>query len=295
MVKFSPFPEKDVWHSLARKERKGMTGGLEVRRSKEDLSPAMPEILSDLLPRHVAIAPDGNGRWAEQRGLPRNAGHRQGGRALQDVIGGAVEIGVTFLSLHAFSTENWKRPASEVEDLMTVYADYLRENKLRLRDMGVRVRWLGSSERMPGHLVREIESAQEITQGNDALTFTLCINYGGRDEILHAVGRVAEDARSGALPDVHMDEVVFTRYLNRFALPDVDLFIRSGGEMRTSNFFLWQMAFSEMAFTEKPRPDMTREDLWEALAQYASRERRMGGLGRRGLKASGSARPTGDG
>lgn len=178
---------------------------------------------------------------------------------------------------------------------MAVYADYLSENKSRLRDLGVRIRWLGSSERMPGHLVREIESAQEITQGNDGLTFTLCINYGGRDEILHAVNRVAEDARSGALPDVSMDEAIFTRYLNRFALPDVDLFIRSGGEMRTSNFFLWQMAFSEMNFTAKPWPDMTREDLWEAVAQYASRERRMGGIGRRGLKESGSARPTGDG
>ncbi|MET8983227.1 polyprenyl diphosphate synthase [Streptomyces sp. NPDC004539] len=143
----------------------------------------------------------------------------------------------------------------------------------------MRVRWLGAREGLPGFLLREIESAEELTGDRDALTLVLCINYGGRDEILRAVNQVAEDARSGVLADTALDGKVFARYLNGLALPDVDLYLRPGGETRTSNFFLWQMAFAEMVFTRTPWPDMTRKDLREAVEEYASRRRRLGGLG----------------
>ncbi|GAQ57605.1 polyprenyl diphosphate synthase [Streptomyces acidiscabies] len=211
----------------------------------------VPHIPKEFLPRHVALTPDGNGRWAKRRGLPRGSGHRQGARALQEVVG----------------------------DLMGVYAAYLKENKEEMRDLGVRVRWLGAQEGLPDFLLREIESAENITRDRDALTLVLCLNYGGRDEILRAVNRVAEDARNGVLADTPVDEKLFAGYLNELALPDVDLYLRPGGETRTSNFFLWQMPFAEMVFTETPWPDMTRKDLWEAVERYTLRKRRLGGLG----------------
>lgn len=236
----------------------------------------------DHVPHHVAITPDGNGRWAQRRGLPRSEGHRRGARALQDVIGGALGLGVRFLSLHAFSTENWKRPASEVADLMDVYADYLAAHRTYFENRGVRVRLLGSRERIPERLVREIETTEHVTRNNDRLTFVMCVDYGGRSDLLRAVDGVAEDARNGTLPDAPLDERTFARYLNRFDLPDVDLLLRSGGETRTSNFYLWQTAFSELAFLDKPWPDVTAEDLRQAVSRYASRERTLGGLGRQG-------------
>jgi undecaprenyl diphosphate synthase len=246
---------------------------------KPDVTALVPPQFSPVhIPYHIAVSPEGNGRWAERRGLPRHVGHRQGEYALQEIIKGAIDIGVAFLSFHAFTTENWRRPAGEIESLMDLYADYIERRKQELHSLGVRIIWVGSPQGLPERLMYELKSAQELTEENSTLTFAFCVNYGGRDEILRAVNRVVEEARNGNLPSGQVDVKLFEQYLNGARIPDVDLFLRTGGEQRTSNFFLWQAAFSEMVFLDTLWPDMTRNELWKAVSTYASRERRLGGL-----------------
>ena len=236
-----------------------------------------PAIPADLVPRHVALVMDGNGRWAKQRGLPRTEGHQAGEHSLFDVIMGAIELGVPYLSAYAFSTENWRRSPDEVRFLMGFNRDVIRRRRDQLNEMGVRVRWAGRRPRLWRSVISELESAEELTKDNSVLTLQFCVNYGGRAEIADATAAIAADVAAGRLRADKIDEKVFARYLYEPGIPDVDLFVRSSGEQRTSNFLLWQSAYAELVFLDTLFPDFDRRHLWHACEIYASRDRRYGG------------------
>ncbi len=236
-----------------------------------------PSLPRELVPGHVAIVMDGNGRWANQRGLARTKGHEAGEAALLDVVAGAIEAGVTHLSAYAFSTENWKRSPDEVRFLMGFNRDVIRRRRDQLHEWGVRMRWVGRRPRLWGSVIKELEVAQELTKDNTGLTLYFCVNYGGRAEIADAVQRIAEQVQRGRLRPGSIDEKLLARYLPEPDMPDVDLFVRSSGEQRTSNFLLWQSAYAEMVFQDTLWPDYDRRTLWEALETYAARDRRYGG------------------
>lgn len=229
------------------------------------------------MPAHVAIVMDGNGRWAKQRGLPRTEGHARGEAALLDVIHGAVEIGVKYLSAYAFSTENWKRSPDEVRWLMGFNRDVIHRRRDELNDLGVRIRWAGRRPKLWASVIRELEVAEQMSRNNDVLTLQFCVNYGGRAEIVDAVRQIARAAREGRLDPDRITERSFRNYLDEPEIPDVDLFVRSSGEQRTSNFLLWQSAYAEMVFLDRLWPDFDRRDLWGAIVSYAERDRRFGG------------------
>ena len=235
-----------------------------------------PGIPRDLVPRHVALVMDGNGRWAKQRGLPRTEGHKRGEHSLFDVIMGAIELGIPYLSAYAFSTENWRRSPDEVRFLMGFNRDVIRRRRDQLNEMGVRVRWAGRRPRLWRSVISELEDAEQLTAGNSVLTLQFCVNYGGRAEIADAAAAMAADVAAGKLRADRIDEKVFARYLDEPGIPDVDLFIRSSGEQRTSNFLIWQSAYAELLTTETLWPDFGPESLDDALAEYATRTRRFG-------------------
>ena len=232
---------------------------------------------ADRLPRHVAIVMDGNGRWAKARNLPRTEGHARGEASLFDVIGGAIEVGIRYLSAYAFSTENWSRSPDEVRWLMGFNRDVIRRRRDQLDAMGVRVRWAGRRPRLWRSVISELEDAEQRTSDNDVLTLQFCVNYGGRAEIVDAARRVAELAAAGRLDPAKLTEDRFRQFLDEPEIPDVDLFVRSSGEQRTSNFLLWQSAYAEMVFLDRLWPDFDRRDLWRAIETYAGRDRRYGG------------------
>jgi len=236
-----------------------------------------PAIPAELVPRHVAIVMDGNGRWAKDRGLPRTRGHEEGESSLFDVVEGAIELGVRWVSAYAFSTENWKRSPDEVRFLMGFNRDVIRRRRDEMHAMGVRVRWAGRRPKLWRSVINELEAAEELTRDNDVLTLTMCVNYGGRAEIVDAARALALDVAAGRVDPARVDERVLTRYLDEPDMPDVDLFLRTSGEQRTSNFLLWQSAYAEMVFLDVLWPDVDRRDLWRACETYASRDRRYGG------------------
>ena len=236
-----------------------------------------PTIPKDLVPRHLAVVMDGNGRWAKERGLPRTAGHERGEASLLDCVHGALELGVGWISAYAFSTENWKRSPDEVRFLMGFNRDVIRRRRDEMNEMGVRVRWAGRRPRLWRSVINELEEAEQLTAKNTKLTLTMCVNYGGRAEIADAAAAMARDVRAGLLSPERIDERMFHRYLDEPDMPDVDLFIRSSGEQRTSNFLLWQSAYAEMVFLDTLWPDFDRRHLWHACEVYASRDRRYGG------------------
>jgi trans,polycis-polyprenyl diphosphate synthase len=236
-----------------------------------------PAIPAGLLPRHVALVMDGNGRWAKQRGLPRTEGHKRGEAALFDVIMGAIELGIPYLSAYAFSTENWRRSPDEVRFLMGFNRDVIRRRRDQLHEMGVRVRWAGRRPRLWRSVISELEDAERMTAGNSVLTLQFCVNYGGRSEIADAAAAIAADAVAGRIRPDRVNEKVLARYLDEPGIPDVDLFVRSSGEQRLSNFLIWQSAYAELVFLNTLFPDFDRRDLWRACEIYASRERRYGG------------------
>jgi undecaprenyl diphosphate synthase len=236
-----------------------------------------PTLPPELVPNHVAIVMDGNGRWANQRGLPRTKGHEAGEAALLDVVAGAIEAGIGHLSAYAFSTENWKRSPEEVRFLMGFNRDVIRRRRDQLHEWGVRMRWVGRRPRLWGSVIKELEVAQELTKHNTGLTLYFCVNYGGRAEIADAVQRIAEQVKAGKLKPGSIDERTIARHLTEPDMPDVDLFVRSSGEQRTSNFLLWQSAYAEMVFQDTLWPDYDRRHLWEAVQTYAERDRRYGG------------------
>lgn len=236
-----------------------------------------PDIPAGKVPRHVALVMDGNGRWAKQRGLKRTEGHARGEAVLMDVIAGAIQIGVKYLSAYAFSTENWRRSPDEVRWLMGFNRSVIRRRRDELNDMGVRVRWAGRTPRLWKSVIRELRDAEEMSRDNDTLTLQFCVNYGGRAEIVDAARRIAELVAQGRLDPHDITEKTFPQHLYVPEVPDVDLFIRSSGEQRTSNFLTWQSSYAEMVFLDRLWPDFDRRDLWAAIEAYADRDRRMGG------------------
>ena len=237
----------------------------------------VPTLPREALPKHVAIVMDGNGRWANARGLPRTAGHEAGEAALLDVVAGAIELGIPHLSAYAFSTENWKRSPDEVRFLMGFNRDVIRRRRDQLHEWGVRMRWVGRAPRLWRSVIHELQVAEELTRHNTGLTLYFCVNYGGRAEIADAVARLATDVAEGRLSPRRVDEATIQRYLAEPTMPDVDLFIRTSGEQRTSNFLLWQSAYAELVFLDTLWPEVDRRHLWRAVATYVGRDRRYGG------------------
>lgn len=236
-----------------------------------------PSLPQELIPKHVAIVMDGNGRWAQDRGLPRTAGHEAGEASLLDCVQGALELGIGWLSAYAFSTENWKRSPDEVRFLMGFNRDVIRRRRDEMHEMGVRIRWAGRRPRLWRSVIKELEEAERLTAKNKRLTLTMCVNYGGRAEIADAAVRIAEQVKAGNIDPKRIDERMIARYLDEPDMPDVDLFVRSSGEQRTSNFLLWQSAYAEMVFLETLWPDFDRRHLWQACEIYVERDRRYGG------------------
>jgi len=228
------------------------------------------------LPRHIAIIMDGNGRWAQARGLPRIAGHRQGAEAVRRTVRAAGELGIPYLTLFGFSSENWKRPLTEIDDLMGLLRHYLRGEIAELHRNGVRLRVIGDRERLAPDIVTLIANAEELTRENSGVNLTIALSYGGRAEIVAAVRMLAAKAAAGELPADEIDEAVISRHLFTADIPDPDLLIRTSGEQRISNFLLWQCAYSELVFTKTLWPDFGRADLEQAIADFGCRERRYG-------------------
>ncbi|MBA4505081.1 isoprenyl transferase [Corynebacterium sanguinis] len=239
---------------------------------------ARPDIAPEFIPRHIAVVMDGNGRWAQQRGLKRTEGHKRGEAVLMDCVDACIELGtVQWLSAYAFSTENWRRSAEEVRFLMGFSRDVLRNRRDELNDKNVRIRWAGRRPRLWRSVIRELEKAEELTQDNTGLTLVMCVNYGGRAEIVDGVRSLLDAAADGQIRPSEITEDTFDQWLYQPDMPDVDLFLRPSGEQRTSNFLLWQSAYAEMVYQEKLWPDFTREDLFAAVLEYAKRDRRFGG------------------
>nr|WP_237707934.1 isoprenyl transferase [Hoyosella subflava] len=237
-----------------------------------------PSLPREFVPKHVALVMDGNGRWAEERGLPRTEGHKRGEAVLMDAVCGCIEMGVSWLSAYAFSTENWRRSPEEVRFLMGFNRDVIRRRRDEMNEMGVRVRWAGRRPRLWRSVIRELEVAEELTKHNTVMTLTMCVNYGGRAEIVDATREIARKAAAGEINPERITEATFARHLDEPDMPDVDLFLRPSGELRTSNFLLWQSAYAEFVFQEKLFPDFDRRDLWNACVEYAKRDRRYGGV-----------------
>ncbi|MEY9930301.1 undecaprenyl diphosphate synthase [Catenulispora sp. GP43] len=237
-----------------------------------------PDIPLDLVPRHVALVMDGNGRWAKERGLSRIEGHKVGEASLFDVVEGAVQLGgITHISAYAFSTENWKRSPEEVRFLMGFNRDTIRRRIGEMDELGVRIRWAGRRPRLWKSVIDELEWAEERTKDNKLLTLTMCVNYGGRWEIADAMAAMGRDIKAGRLDPAKINEKTVTRYLYEPDMPDVDLFIRSSGEHRTSNFLMWESAYAEFVFDDTLWPDFDRTNLWRACESFAGRDRRYGG------------------
>jgi undecaprenyl diphosphate synthase len=227
-------------------------------------------------PAHVAIIMDGNGRWATARGLPRIAGHRRGADAVRRTVVAAAELGISYLTLFGFSSENWKRPLAEIDDLMGLLRHYLRGEIAELHKEGVRLRVIGRRERLAADIVTLIENGEALTRENGRLQLTVALSYGGRDEIAAAAQAIARQARDGTLDPERIDDDCVRRHLFTADIPDPDLVIRTSGEQRISNFLLWQTAYSEFVFTPTLWPDFAKGDLEKAVRDYHGRERRYG-------------------
>jgi undecaprenyl diphosphate synthase len=230
-------------------------------------------------PAHVAIIMDGNGRWARARGLTRTVGHKRGAEATRAVVTGAVELGIAYLTLYGFSSENWKRPAAEIDDLMGLLRLYLRGEIAELRKNGIRLRVIGDRDRFAPDIVALIEDAEAQTSDNTALTLTMALSYGGRSEITAAARKIAGDVAAGRIRPEDVTEETVASHLATAGIPDPDLVIRTSGEKRLSNFLLWQTAYAELVFTDKLWPDFTKQDLEDAIREFHRRERRYGASG----------------
>ena len=236
--------------------------------------PKPPKVAN--VPHHVAIVMDGNGRWAKKRGLPRTAGHEAGEAALLDVVHGAIAIGVKEISAYAFSTENWRRSPDEVKFLMGFNRDVLRRRRDEMNELGVKIRWVGKSGRLWKSVINELQEAEELTKGNKVLTLNMCVNYGGRTEIADAVKQIAYEVQAKRISPESITEKTLEKFMYSPRMSDVDLFLRTSGEERTSNFLPWQSVYAEMVFMDVLWPDVNRTTLWEAIEIYNQRERRFG-------------------
>lgn len=243
-----------------------------------DFSSAPPAIPEEFLPKHIALVMDGNGRWAQQRGLPRTEGHRRGEAVLLEVCRACLDAGIPWLSAYAFSTENWSRSTNEVRFLMSFSREVIRWQRDELHELGVRIRWAGRRPKLWPSVIKDIEIAEELTKNNTRMTLVLCINYGGRAEIADAARQLAAAAMEQRIDPRAITEETLSQLMYLPDMPDVDLFLRPSGEKRTSNFLLWQSAYAEMVYQDVLFPDFDRRYLWAALTEYAERDRRFGGV-----------------
>lgn len=236
------------------------------------------ELSQQRIPRHIAVIMDGNGRWAKSRGMPRTDGHRRGIDALKRTVEAAGDLGVEYLTLFGFSSENWKRPSGEVDDLMWLLRRFLQSETARMHENNVRIRVIGDRSSFSKDIVALIENSEQMTAGNDRLHLTAALSYGGRQEIVTAVRALAEDVAAGRLAPEAIDEEAFASYLATADIPDPDLLIRTSGEQRISNFLLWQIAYTELVFSDVLWPDFDRNHLESAIQEYNGRERRFGAV-----------------
>jgi undecaprenyl diphosphate synthase len=248
--------------------------------------PAAPQDEPQVMPQHVAVIMDGNGRWAAARGLSRTEGHKQGAEAAQRVVEAARDMGIPYITLFTFSSENWNRPASEIDDLMNLLRFYLKKETAELHKSGACLRVIGNRARLPADIVKLIENAEEKTGDNDRITVVIAISYGGRDDIVQAARNLAAMAKTGAVDVDGIDEGLFAQALMTDGIPDPDLMIRTSGEYRISNFLMWQLAYTEMYFTNTLWPDFDRAELQAAISFFNGRDRRYGGLSRKVASSS---------
>ncbi|MFY7786861.1 MAG: isoprenyl transferase [Thermoflexibacteraceae bacterium] len=234
------------------------------------------KIIMERIPQHIAVIMDGNGRWAKKQGMARVFGHKNAVKAVRDITEGAGELGVKFLTLYAFSTENWNRPKEEVFALMELLSRTIKSEVPNLHKNNVRVTTIGNTEQLPKDCREELQKAMEVTKYNTGLTLVLALSYSGRREIIDAAKRLAEDAAEGKINSDQIDDALFSSYLHTNQMPDPELIIRTSGEFRLSNFLLWQLAYSELYFTDVLWPDFRKEHLYQAVLDYQSRERRFG-------------------
>lgn len=230
------------------------------------------------IPAHIAIILDGNGRWAKAKGMPRNYGHAQGSKNVERICEEAYRMGVKYLTVYAFSTENWNRPKDEVDALMKLLRNYMKTCLKTAAKNDMKVRVIGDKAGLDEDIRTRIEELEEATKDNGGLNFQIALNYGSRDEIVRAVRRVSEDVKEGKVKPEDIDEKMFETYLDTHGIPDPDLMIRTSGELRLSNYLLWQLAYTEFYFTDIPWPDFTKEELSKAIEQYNRRDRRYGGV-----------------
>ena len=242
------------------------------------MNPSKPNLEKARLPRHVAIIMDGNGRWAKKRGLPRVAGHKVGLESVRAIVKACSEFGIPYLTLYAFSSENWRRPSAEVGFLMKLLEIYLRKELRELDENGVRINAIGHLEGLPASARRELAASRKATAKNGGLTLTLALNYGGRQDILDGVQKALKALKKGSLKALKLTEAAFSGLLETSSLPDPDLVIRTSGELRLSNFLLWQSAYAEVFFTQTLWPDFRKAQFAEALKDFARRERRFGDI-----------------
>ena len=230
------------------------------------------------IPAHIAIILDGNGRWAKAKGMPRNYGHAQGSKNVERICEEAYRMGVKYLTVYAFSTENWNRPKDEVDALMKLLRNYMKTCLKTAAKNDMKVRVIGDKTGLDEDIRNRIAELEEATKDNGGLNFQIALNYGSRDEIVRAVRRVSEDVKEGKVKPEDIDEKMFETYLDTHGIPDPDLMIRTSGELRLSNYLLWQLAYTEFYFTDIPWPDFTKKELEKAIAQYNKRDRRYGGV-----------------
>lgn len=231
-----------------------------------------------VIPQHVAIILDGNGRWAKSKGMPRNYGHSKGAKNLEVICKDAYDIGIQYLTVYLFSTENWKRSKEEVDGLMKLFRSYTKSSIKIARKNNMKVRTLGDPSALAEDLQENLRELEESSKNNTGLNFQIAINYGSRDEIVRAVRKLVGDCKEGLLQIEDINEEVFADYLDTRGIPDPDLLIRTSGELRLSNYLMWQLAYTEFYFTDVPWPAFTKDDLWKAIEKYNSRERRYGGV-----------------
>ncbi|NLX61741.1 MAG: isoprenyl transferase [Tissierellia bacterium] len=236
------------------------------------------KIDTNRIPKHIGIIMDGNGRWAKKRGLPRTAGHKEGVKRVTEIVEAAYNLNVKYLSLYAFSTENWKRPKSEIEALMKLLIQYINKEIERIHKNNIKVQTMGDLSKLPSAVIKEINRAVELTKNNTEMVLNIGLNYGGRDEIIRAVKNILDDFKLGKITKEDINEESFTGYLYTKNMPDLDLLIRPSGELRLSNFMLYQVAYTEFWFSDIFWPDFKEQHLYQAIIDYQKRDRRFGGV-----------------
>lgn len=245
---------------------------------KDEILELINKIDMNRIPKHIGIIMDGNGRWAQKRGLPRTAGHREGVKRVTEIVEAAFNINIKYLSLYAFSTENWKRPRSEVEALMKLLIQYIRKEIDRINKNNIKVQTMGDISKLPPSVIKEVNRAIELTKNNTKMVLNIGLNYGGRDEIITAVKNILDDVKLGKISKEDIDNKTFSNYLYTKDMPDPDLLIRPSGELRLSNFMLYQVAYTEFWYSDIFWPDFKEQHLYQAIIDYQKRDRRFGGI-----------------